>query len=42
MPRKEPGTSVQDKQMYEALRDDGVTEPVIWPNCRPPDERNVT
>lgn len=26
MPRKEPGLSVKDKQMYEALRDDGASK----------------
>ena len=26
MPRKRPGPSVKDKQMYEALRDDGASK----------------
>lgn len=26
MPRREPGPSVKDKEMYEALRDDGASK----------------
>ena len=26
MPRKDPGPSVKDKKMYEALRDDGASK----------------